>query len=132
MTIEGKDGTNYEGMTASFTVNITVSRRNIAGTLSYSGNIDTTYGAEQTVNPQWTGEPTDQTVTYAIAPALPSDINFDTNTGALYVSNMTAVHTEKTYTISATGTGNYTGKSQDVRVSVKVKPEQQTSLSETL
>ena len=123
VTIEGKDGTNYEGMTANFTVNITVSRRNIAGTLSYSGNIDTTYGAEQTVNPQWTGEPTDQTVTYAIAPALPSDINFDTNTGALYVSNMTAVHTEKTYTISATGTGNYTGKSQDVRVSVKVKPK---------
>ena len=127
--IEGGDGTKYEGSTltsASFSVSI--DPKPIEGTLSYDGSsIATTYGTAQALSIQWTGDLPEQTVTYAIAPknsadpALPDDIIFTASTGALSVSNMTAVHTG-TYTVTASGSGDYTG-TKSVDVNIKIEPK---------
>ena len=129
VSIEGGDGTKYEGTTltsASFSVSI--DPKPIEGTLSYDGSsIDTIYGTGQALRIQWTGDLPEQTVTYAIAPAdpadpaLPDDILFTTGTGALSVSNMTAVHTG-TYTVTASGSGDYTG-TKSVTVNIKIEPK---------
>ena len=129
VSIEGGDGTKYEGSTltsASFSVSI--DPKPIEGTLSYDGSsIDTTYGTGQALRIQWTGDLPEQTVTYAIAPAdpadpaLPDDILFTTGTGALSVSNMTAVHTG-TYTVTASGSGDY-GGTKTVDVNIKIDPK---------
>ena len=122
VSITGTDGTKYDGATDSFDVNVTVEKRDIAGTLTYS-HIDTTEGTEKAVNPQWSGELTDQTVIYAITPSqLPTGMTFVQQTGALSVTNMAAVSVSGTYTITATGTGNYKGtKTFDVQVTVNRK-----------
>ena len=120
ISINGKNGTKYEGETDSFVVNVSVNQRDITGTLSYS-HIDTAYGTAQAVSPQWSGALIGQTVSYIITPLPPSDILFDPNSGALSVSNMTALH-DTTYTITATGTGNYKGtKTFEVDVTVNRK-----------
>ena len=129
VSIEGGDGTKYEGSTltsASFSVSI--DPKPIEGTLSYDGSsIATTYGTAQALSVQWTGDLPEQTVTYAIAPAisadspLPNDIIFTTSTGALSVSNKTAVHTG-TYTVTASGSGDYTG-TKTVNVNIKIEPK---------
>ena len=120
VSITGTDGTKYDGATDSFDVDVTVEQRDIAGTLTYS-HIDTTYGEVLAVTPQWSGGLAGQTVAYTINPTPPSDIIFTTGTGALSVSNMTAVQTGS-YTITATGTGNYKGtKTFDVQVTVSAK-----------
>ena len=129
VSIEGGDGTKYEGTTltsASFSVSI--DPKPIEGTLSYiGGNIATTYGTAQALSIQWTGDLSEQTVSYAIAPknsadpALPDDILFTTSTGALSVSNLTAVHTG-TYTVTASGTGDY-GGTKTVTVNIKIEPK---------
>ena len=76
VSIEGGDGTKYEGSTltsASFSVSIDPTKP-IEGTLSYiGGNIATTYGTAQALSIQWTGDLPEQTVSYAIAPADPAD-----------------------------------------------------------
>ena len=96
--------------------------------MSYDeSSIDTTYGTAQALSVQWTDELPGHTVTYAIAPtdpadpALPDDINFVESTGDLSVSGTTAVHTG-TYTITASGTGDYTG-TKEVQVSIRVDPK---------
>ena len=120
VSITGTDGTKYDGATDSFEIDVTVEQRDIEGTLTYS-HIDTTYGEVLAVTPQWSGGLAGQTVAYTINPTPPSDIIFTTGTGALSVSNMTAVHTGS-YTITATGTGNYKGtKTFEVDVTVSAK-----------
>ena len=115
VSIEGGDGTKYEGSTlTSGLFSVTIDQKPIEGTLSYTGgsngNIDTTYGTAQELSVQWTGELSGHTVSYAIAPtvsadpALPGDITFVESTGALSVRGTTAVHTGS-YTITASGTG---------------------------
>ena len=126
--ITGKDGTKYDGATGSFEIDVTVEQRDIEGTLTYS-HIDTTYGEVLAVTPQWSGGLTGQTVTYTINPTPPGDIIFTTGTGALSVSNMTAVHTGS-YTITAEGTGNYKGtKTFNVNVTVSAKTLSAASFS---
>ena len=122
VSITGKDGTKYDGATDSFDVAVTVGQRDIEGTLSYS-HINTTYGTEKAVNPQWTGGLTGQTVIYAITPSqLPTGMTFVQQTGALSVTNLAAVSVSGTYTITATGTGNYKGtKTFNVNVTVSAK-----------
>ena len=129
VSIEGGDGTKYEGSTltsASFSVSI--DPKPIEGTLSYiGGNIATTYGTAQALSIQWTDDLPEQTVSYAIAPknsadpTLPDDILFTTGTGALSVSNKTAVHTG-TYTVTASGSGDY-GGTKSVTVNIKIEPK---------
>ena len=128
VSITGTDGTKYDGATDSFEIDVTVEQRDIEGTLTYS-DIDTTYGEVLAVTPQWSGGLADQTVTYTINPTPPSDIIFTTDTGALSVSNMTAVHTG-IYTITAEGTGNYKGtKTFEVDVTVSAKTLSAASFS---
>ena len=123
ISITGKDGTKYDGATATTTVNVTVEKRNIEGTLSYS-HIVTTYGTEKAANPQWTGELTDQTLSYAITPvpAQNSGVTFVDGTGALSVSSQAAVSVSGTYKITAIGTGNYMG-TKTFNVNVTVNPK---------
>ena len=128
VTISGTEGTKYDGATADTTVRVTVNKRDIAGTLKYDGTIDTIYTTAKTVKPVWTDELPGQTVAYSISPTLPNDIIFttdpdpDPDAGALSVSNTTSVHTETYYTITAEGTGNYTGNISTT-MSIKVSPK---------
>ena len=135
VSIKGGDGTKYEGAeltSASFSVSI--DPKPIEGTLSYDGSsIATTYGTAQALSIQWTGDLPEQTVSYAIVPknpadpALPDDILFTTGTGALSVSNMTAVHTG-TYTVTASGSGDY-GGTKSVDVNIQIDPKALSDLS---
>ena len=143
VTIRGGDGTKYQGATkTSAQFSVTIDQKPIEGTLGYKNgsitttDITTTYGTAQALNIQWDKALPEQTVTYTIAPvnpadpALPGDITFVESSGALSVSNSTAVHTGY-YTITASGTGDYTG-TRTVDVSITVSPKTLTAAGFTI
>ena len=130
VTMEGGDGTKYEGTRlTSAQFSVTIGPKPIEGTLSYTGgsSIDTSYGTAQAISVQWASELPGQTVSYGINPTdpadppLPGDIDFMPSNGALSVSGTTAVHTG-TYTITASGTGDYMG-TKEAQVSIRVAPK---------
>ena len=85
---------------------INVQKSSIGGTLRYSSiSIDSGNSASQ--NPQWSGAKSGQTVSYSISPSV-SGVSVDRSSGRVSVSSSAAVMS-RSFTVTATGTGNYTG-----------------------
>ena len=97
---------SYQGQTDA-TISITVNRGQIVGTLSYAALV-TLKGNEATQSPSWVNKPDGQTARYSLSSA-PAWLSIDANTGAVFVPSDAPAPQAATYTVVATGTGNYTG-----------------------
>ncbi len=99
-------GTDSYGGKIAGTISVEVQQASIAGTLRYS-NISVESGSSGSKNPQWSGAKSGQTVSYSILPSV-SGVSVDRSTGVVSTSSNLGLMSQS-FTITATGTGNYTG-----------------------
>ena len=90
--------------------------------LSYTP-LSAPFGIGESASPQWEGDSTEPTASFTMAPAaggsLPAGIDIDEKTGIVSVSGTAAKQDETDYTVTLTGTGDYTGTAA-VTISIAV------------
>ena len=103
ITATGTD--NYTGSITG-SIYVDVSKPYITGSFSYS-SIRVSKGNSDYEYPSWSGASSGQDVEYSISPTV-SGVTISRSSGKVSVSSSASVMSES-FTITATGTGNYTG-----------------------
>ncbi len=116
----------YTGMVESNEFTIAV-KMPITGSVSYEA-ITGPAGSGFSASPSTSFVPDTATVEYSIVPELPEGLSFESRTGEI-AGNPRAVSASTRYVVSASGTGNYTGKIDSDPFTIEVTEAMKTLIT---